>query len=73
MIEIEQQKYGEQYQLEHAERDLANWENMIAVVIEKGIEPEPKLLGWRDKAKKEIEKIKEEERERLDKIANIWK
>lgn len=73
MIEIEQQKYGEQYQLERAERDLANWENMIAVVIEKGIEPEPKLLGWRDKAKKEIEKIKEEERERLDKIANIWK
>jgi predicted transcriptional regulator len=73
MIEIEQQKYGEQCQLEHAERDLANWENMIAVVIEKGIEPEPILLGLRDEAKAEIEQIKEEERERLDKIANIWK
>lgn len=73
MIEIEQQKHGKQHQLEWAERDLAEWENMIAIVIEKGIEPEPILLGWRDKAKKEIEKIKEEERERLDKIANIWK
>lgn len=73
MIEIEQQKHGEQYQLEWAEKDLAKWENMIAVGIEKGIEPDPELLGWRDEAKLKIEKIKEEERERLDKIANIWK
>lgn len=73
MIEIEQQKYGEQYQLEWAERDLAKWENMIAAGIEVGIEPQPKLLGLRDEAKAEIEKIKEKERERLDKIANLWK
>ncbi|MES5159877.1 hypothetical protein ABVC47_00005, partial [Fannyhessea vaginae] len=48
MIEIEQQKYGEQYQLEWAERDLAKWEHMIAVGIEKGIELPPELLGARD-------------------------
>lgn len=73
MIEIEQQKHGEQYQLEHAKRNLAKCENMIAVRIEKGIELPPELLGLRDQAEAEIEKIKEEERERLNKIANIWK
>lgn len=73
MIEIEQQKHGEQYQLEHAKRNLAKCENMIAVRIEKGIDLPPELLGLRDQAEAEIEKIKEEERERLNKIANIWK
>lgn len=73
MIWIEQQKHGEQYQLEWAEKDLAKWEKMIVVGTEKGISPEPELLEWRDEAKARIMKIHEDERERLDKIASIWK
>lgn len=73
MIQIEQQKHGNQYQLEWAERDLEKWEQMIVVGIEKGIAPEPELLEWRDEAKAKIIKLQKEESDRLEKIVNIWK
>lgn len=72
MVQIEQQRYKPQYDLEWAKQDLEKMERMIELGLKKGIEPEPELLKWRDEAIERIKKIDEDERQRLDRVAKTW-
>lgn len=72
MVQIEQQKYKPQYDLEWAEKDLEKMEKMIEFGVKKGIAPEPELLQWRDEVIERIKKIEADERQRLDSVAKAW-